>query len=125
MKKSILSVIFTFLLAISCSDNDDIIISACGVNNPAQELEWLRAEIDRRNKSLNEDLKYCFIVQAQLDGQDVFIYEDCNPLIDKIIPIFNCEGILINTSDTLIAFDNLQNQTIIWEPNNFVCQISF
>lgn len=112
------------LALVSCSDNDDI-ISACAVNNPAEDLEWLKAEIDRRNENPTDDMKYCYIVQAQLNGQDVFIYEDCNPLINKAIFILNCDGIGINTEDNPTAFDQVENKIIIWKGSNFTCQTSF
>lgn len=109
----------------SCSDNDDDIISACDVNNPTKDLQWLKAEIDRRNENPTDDKKYCYIVQAQLNGQDVFIYEDCNPLINKAIFILNCEGVGINTEDNPMAFDQVVNKIIIWKGSNFACQTSF
>lgn len=110
---------------VSCSGNDDDIISACAVNNPAEDLEWLKAEIERRRENPTDDMKYCYIVQAQLNGQDVFIYEDCNPLINKAVFILNCEGIGINTQDNPTAFDQVVNKIIIWKGNNFTCQTSF
>lgn len=125
MKKAILLVLFTSFLFLSCSDDDDILLPACGVNNAIQNLEWLKAEIDRRNANPTEDMKYCYIVQAKLDGEDVFIYEDCNPLIDKAIPFFNCEGTIINTQDNPIGLDNLRDKMIIWKRTDFVCQVSF
>ena len=109
----------------SCTDNDDKVIPACSVNNPAQDLEWLKTEIDRRNTNPNEEMKYCYIVQAQLNGEDVFIYEDCNPLVDKAFFILNCEGNTINTQDNPTAFDQIENKIIIWKRNDFACNPTF
>lgn len=124
MKNYLLLSILGFAL-VSCSGNDDDIISACAVNNPAEDLEWLKAEIERRRENPTDDMKYCYIVQAQLNGQDVFIYEDCNPLINKAVFILNCEGIGINTQDNPTAFDQVVNKIIIWKGSNFTCQTSF
>lgn len=118
-------VLFVFLL--SCSDNDDklSVTPACGVDNPAEELAWLKSEIDNRNQSTRESMKYCYIIQAEYEGETVFVYEDCNPLVDKAIFILNCQGVVVNTGDNPIGLDNLKNKTIIWKGNNFVCTVDF
>lgn len=124
MKRYIPIIMMVLFFIISCSNDDDI-IPACGVNNPLEDLAWLKAEIDLRNENPTEDMKYCYIVQAKLNNQDVFIYEDCNPLVDKAFFILNCEGNTINTQDNPNAFDQLKNKIIIWKRNDFACQISF
>ncbi len=108
----------------ACTDKDGNTLPACGVNNPTEDLAWLKAEIDRRNETLTKDMKYCYIVQAELNGQDVFIYEDCNPLINKAIFILTCEGTEIDTQESALAFEQLKNKTIIWKGNDFACQIN-
>ncbi len=123
MKKYILLLMFILFLTITCSSDNISVLPTCGVDNPSQELDWLKSEIDRRNANPSEDMKYCYIVQATLKGQDVFIYEDCNPLIDKAIFILDCEGNSIETSDT--SFADLENRNVIWKPNDFVCALSF
>ncbi len=57
-----------------------------------RRLTWLREEINRREANPSEDLKYRYIAQSGLKGQTVFIYWDCNPVVNKVIPIFNCDG---------------------------------
>lgn len=125
MKKALLLLSLTVFLATSCSDNDDTIIPACGINNPKEDLEWLKTEIGRRNQNPSDDMKYCYIVQAQLNAQDVFIYQDCNPVINKAIFIMNCEGNTVDTEDNPTAFDQLTNKMIIWKRDDFACQVSF
>lgn len=122
MRKYFLFLVLIGALA-SCSDSDDNIVSGCGVNNPAKDLQWLKTEIDRRNENPTEDMKYCYILHAEYDGEAVFVYQDCNPLINKIIPVFNCDGTIINGPNNPITFDELQNQKIIWKPNDFECQL--
>ncbi len=125
MKNFALLLFFICFLS-GCKDNDDIIIiPACGVVNPLQGLEWLKTEINRRNQNLSEDMKYCYIVQAEYNGETVFAYADCNPLVNKAIPVLNCEGVSPNTQSNPIPFDDLQNKRIIWKGNNFVCEVSF
>lgn len=123
MKRYVSLLLLVLFLTISCSSDDISIIPACGVDNPSQELDWLKSEIDRRNANPGEDMKYCYIVQARLNGQDVFIYEDCNPLIDKAVFILDCEGNSIETSGN--SFADLENRSVIWKPSDFVCELSF
>lgn len=128
--KKLLTMKYSWLLvlvfcAYSCSDSDDTIIPACNINNPIEDLQWLKAEVDRRNNNPTEDMKYCYIVQGTLNGEDTFVYGDCNPLVDKAIFFLNCEGNAINTQDNPIGFDDLQNKVIIWKPRNFACKTSF
>jgi len=125
MTKFTFIIVLVLVFMISCSDNDDTIVAACGANNPTQELAWLKTEIDRRNENPNDDMKYCYIVLGQFKGDDIFIYADCNPLIDKAIPYYNCEGEILNAQENPIGFDQVKNKNIIWKRNDFVCQTSF
>lgn len=121
MKK--IALLLFIMITLSCSDNDDNILPACGVVNPLEELPWLKAEKDRRENNPTADTKYCYISQAEYNNQTVFIYFDCNPLINKVIPIYDCEGNLLNDSpENEISFEELTNTIIIWKPADFVCE---
>ncbi|WP_422083855.1 hypothetical protein [Ulvibacterium sp.] len=121
--KTALTVFFALFALLSCSNDNDIIRPACGVDNPAKELSWLKTEIDNREANITEDTKYCYITQADYKGQTVFVYQDCNPLIDKGIPILDCEGNWIDrTEENRFALRDLENQIIIWRPALFVCE---
>ncbi len=121
--KTASTVFFALFVLLSCSIDNDVIRPACGVDNPAKELSWLRMEIDMRKANITEDTKYCYITQGEYEGQAVFVYWDCNPLIDKNIPIFDCDGnMLSGTPENPISLDDLENQIIIWRPALFVCE---
>ncbi len=124
--KTALNLLTILLVFLSCSDDEDIIRSACGVDNPAKELSWLRTEIDNREANITEDTKYCYITQGEYEGQTIFVYWDCNPLIDKNIPVFDCDGNMLGgTPGNPISLDDLENQIIIWKPAIFVCEPKF
>jgi hypothetical protein len=121
--KIALNLLTVLLVFLSCSDDEDINRPACGVDNPAKELSWLKTEIDNREANVNEDTKYCYITQGEYEGQTVFVYWDCNPLIDKNIPVFDCDGNMLGgTRENPISLDDLENQIIIWKPAIFVCE---
>lgn len=110
--------------ALSCSDNDNNGFF-CGADNPIEGLEWLSEEIERRETSTSDDVKYCYIVQHQLVIKTVFTYEDCNPAINKAIFVLDCEGQNIGTVGVDISTDDLKNSCVIWRPENFACLLDF
>jgi len=118
--------IFTLVIAniISCSNNDDLpVIAACGVNNPVQELDWLKAEIERRKRNTTEDSQYCYIVQAMANEQTIFLYKDCNPLVNKIIPIKDCSGASAGfLGDENYPVERITMEEIIYRPADFNCR---
>jgi len=106
----------------------------CNFKDPTKDLDWLSFEVKRRETNTNEDIKYCYITQAELNNKIVFIYRDCNPVINKITPVYDCRGRRLgilgftksrgSTTD-LIDYDELKNEKVIWQPANFVCQPIF
>lgn len=121
--KTTLIVSFAPWVMLSCSDDDAMARPACGVGNPAKELSWLKTEIDTREANITEDTKYCCSTQGEYDGRTVFVYWDCNPFIDKNIPILDCDGnILSGTPENPISLNDLENQMVIWRPVVFICE---
>ena len=117
------SLLFLFVIFSSCSDNDDEITNSCGITNPLVELEWLRTEIDKRKEEVTEDSKYCYILQAIHKGKTIFLYQDCNPFINKVIPILDCEGNSLGFLGGDILSIDITNSTIIYKPSDFACQL--
>ena len=97
----------------------------CTFEDPAIDLDWLRIEIERREINTNEQTKYCYISQAEYQGEPVFLYFDCNPLINKVIPIFDCLGKSIGfLGDGEIDQNELSDFKIVWQPDNFACLVT-
>lgn len=117
--------ILSGLLFCACSYEDGLnaltqAVPGCDVLNPTQELSWLKAEIDQRDQNPSPDMKYCYILQGNINGKVVFVYEDCNPLANKLSMVLNCEGTVINTLHGVNNSD-VQNKTIIWRTKDYVC----
>ncbi|MEM9077025.1 MAG: DUF4377 domain-containing protein [Bacteroidota bacterium] len=97
----------------------------CTFENAAEDLEWLESEIERRLLNIDEQTKYCYISQAEYKGEPVFLYFDCNPAVNKVIPVFNCLGESIGIlGDGILAQDDFSNFAIIWQPDDFACFIT-
>ncbi|MEM8847081.1 MAG: DUF4377 domain-containing protein [Bacteroidota bacterium] len=97
----------------------------CSFEDPTADLEWLRIEIERREANRNEQTKYCYISQAEYQDSPVFLYFDCNPAINKVIPVFDCLGKSIGfLGDGEIDQNSLTNFKIIWQPDDFACLVT-
>ena len=98
---------------------------ACSFENPVQDLPWLKTETDFRTANPNEESQYCYITQAEFNGNPVFIYRDCNPFVNKIDPVLNCFGEFLGfIGGEGVDFSSLSNERLIWSPTDFSCSIN-
>lgn len=123
--KSLIYLSFCLLLLISCSnDNDDKIPELiCSVENPIEDLDWLKSEIKSLN---NKGGKYESIIQNTHNNQIIFMFNNCNPTINSVILVKDCTGEnigIIGEEKDNIPFDILQNGTIIWKSENSECNL--
>lgn len=124
MKRISLAAILVGLLAFGCNNDDVTVISACDVENPIEDLEWLRSEIQRRKNDTSADAVYCYIEQAKSDGQTIFIYNDCNPLASKVIPILNCSGTSVGfLGDENFRLNGIEERFVLFRPTDFACKL--
>lgn len=107
-------VISTTLISCEKDDNKASINNTCNVSNPAEELEWLKAEIN----NLEGD-EFSYYVMANYKGETVFFYSNCNPVIDYISVVKNCSG--ENIGYTYDLADEITDRTILWTPENSKC----
>ncbi|MEM8509511.1 MAG: DUF4377 domain-containing protein [Bacteroidota bacterium] len=94
----------------------------CGFEDPTADLEWLRFEVEQREANITEASRYCYITQAALNGSIVFVYWDCNPVVNKVIPVYDCLGELQGFIGDEINLEDLENQKIVWMPDIFACE---
>lgn len=123
MAKRFTAILFSVWF-ISCSNDGFSFfeLQTCG-ENALSELDWLRQEIQKRRQDSSEDAKYCYITKASVNGQTVFLYEDCNPLINKVIPIFDCQGNELGFwGDPNFQPEHIKDKTIIFSPSDFACR---
>lgn len=100
-------------------------VVVCDFNNPVEDLDWLRFEIQQRELNPTEDMKYCYITQGEVNNKPVFLYWDCNPVINKVIPVHDCLGnVLSFLGGDTISIEDVKNQKIVWKPDGFLCNPS-
>lgn len=113
-------------MAFSCEKEEAIALtSICAVTNPTEELGWLKAEIENREQSTSDINKYFYIQQAEYNGQAIFIYNNCCPMCNTIIPAYNCQGeLLFYLNQDTEESKKIENTKIIWQPEDFACTVN-
>jgi hypothetical protein len=119
MKQPLL--LLLLLLLFACADDNKNNVS-CNVENPVEDLEWLRNELDTdfyKNPSTVSD---SFVYQALYFDQPVFYFLTCCPVCNMAPPsVRACSGEVIGSLSVDIDSDNLKNQQVIWRTHNGVC----
>jgi len=107
---------------ISCEDKDDIITNSCNVSDPTENLEWLKEIKTDLEESSSGQSGEIYISQAKYNNNTLFIVGNCCAACNSIMPVYNCKGEELGyIGDTNFDFDLLENDVIIWKPENFVC----
>jgi len=125
--KSYLKLIIILLLATGCnSDNQEPVDlkSTCGVENPTEDLGWLKNEIEDRERNVTGLSKYRYIKLGTFNNKAVIIYANCCPTCNSVYPVYNCEGEfigIIGNRNEDIPFDILSEGEVIWKTNNSEC----
>lgn len=121
MKNYIYLIFFLVCFSFSCSDDTDP-IRACNVEN-VLDLSWLQELIAQTEKfEIGRD--YTFISMGIYDSQTVFLLNNCCPLCNSIVPVYDCSG---NTLGTIgsegISADEITDLKVIWKSSNNSCNI--
>ncbi|MFT6866281.1 MAG: hypothetical protein ACJA08_001112 [Cyclobacteriaceae bacterium] len=121
MYRNFLFLIISSFLIFACND-DDVFENICSEDNPTTDLDWLASEIQTLEQS--ELSQFFYVSQAEYENMTVFIFGNCCPNCNTVIPVRNCSGELvgiIGNGDDDIEVSILTKDTIIWKPNNFEC----
>ena len=121
--KNVAFILFFCCFTYSCNNNDESNEkSACGVENPIENLAWLKSEIEQREQNEVVDYQYSYIMQTSFEKQDIFIYGDCNPLANSVITVYNCSGENIGyLGDDKFPVELLQEGIVIWKAEGYQC----
>ena len=114
--KYILFALAVFLL-FGCEGDDNTI---CGVQDPVNELPWLRAEIESVE---TVDLGYDYIIyQGVYEHRTIFISSICCPFCLTTAPIVKtCSGKNIGHVGVDVAYEVLDRAKVVWRTNKGVC----
>ncbi|CAM1341191.1 DUF6970 domain-containing protein [Tenacibaculum amylolyticum] len=88
--KRLLKMVFITLIITGCNNDNDGIKEICLVDNPLEELMWLK-EIKTTFAQVTNSVRQ-EIYEYEYKGQRVFLINDCVGCNDSMAVIYNCAG---------------------------------
>ncbi len=122
MKTAYKILVVCFLMTSCDSTDHDRFKAFCTVDNPVEDLVWLKTEIEEREQNITEFSKYQYISQSIYKGESVIIDANCDPFSNSVFIVFNCKGENIGfIGDENFPFEVLTNGQVIWKTEGSVC----
>jgi len=117
----ILLLILFLTSSFSCKDEGECCTPpfACGVENPAENLPWLKAMIESWKSNNQELYTYMYVLQGKYFGETVIVIGSCCPFCDFASLIYNCSGDVINP----LSAEPITDQKVIWKPLGSECNL--
>jgi len=113
--KSFLLVLLSSTLLFGCADSENP--TSCGVENPVEDLAWLKEAIEFSQS--NGLAGFAYLIQGTYKGKTVFIMETCCPFCLIISVVQNCRGEVIPDA----SVNDVKNKKVIWKPANSGCNL--
>lgn len=113
---------YLFLLVCSAlifSCNDEERPAVCGVENPVEDLAWVKGQI--QSMGFPNSVAYSYLKQANYQGETVFFFGYCDPLANWALIVRDCQG---NRIEGEISLSDLNEQKVIWKPSTSLCEFS-
>ncbi len=110
------------VVIISCEKNR--FENTCGVDDPVEELAWLRDQITYIEQLDMEASQYYYMKIAKYRGGTVFLPGNCNPVINSVFVVLNCSGErigIIGNGEDMIGWEELSEIQLIWQPAYSAC----
>ena len=121
MKFNITFIVIALFSFIACNnDEDGYEFAACNVNNPIEDLQWLKSMVDSIKADDSALSKYYFLEIAEYKDETIFISNNCCPICSTVISVYKCNGEFFDFLTSEIS-SNLKNRRIIFKRNDFVC----
>lgn len=120
MRPRILFVLAIIGIAVSCREETDP-RHPCAIENPAQDLAWLANQIAEWENS--DWGKYAVVTRAKYGYETVFIFGNCCPFCNTILPVYNCSGEQVGIIHDNIDESILDNDILVWKSENSLCNI--
>ena len=113
---------FTSLL-ISCNNLEEN-IATCNVENPLEDIAWLKELKDGFEQSASASKKK--ITQYTYNNKTVFLVNICVNCSDNLTTLYNCEGDKICEFGGIAGLNtcpdfekNAKDENVLWKNNNF------
>ena len=114
----------TLFLILSCADDDSNfpLITPCEGTNTIEDLDWLKSLIEEKESDESDLSKYFYIEIAEFNSETVFIDNNCCPVCNTVIPVYNCEGEFLDFLNSEITM-GLKNRRVIFKKDDFACSL--
>lgn len=119
MKRQLILLSLLAMTIFSCDKKEDEPAFACGVSDPVANLPWLKQMSEEA--ALDESTQYSYIAQATYDDETVFYNGYCCPNCNWLLTLYDCSG---NTIEKDYSISELENNTVIWHPENSECEFN-
>ena len=123
MKLRVIAPIVYIFMSLSCDKGSEP-GPVCSVGNPTEDLEWLKAKIaTMASPDLSE---YFYVSQGKYGTTTVFIFLNCCPHCNTIVPVYNCAGEHlgnIGNGEGDVDSRFLTHESVIWKPADFACNV--
>ncbi|MCU0400364.1 MAG: hypothetical protein MUE75_05020 [Algoriphagus sp.] len=107
--KRLIWIVAIILILQSCAD---VMQDDCGVDNPVEDLEWLKLQTENVPKE-----SFIFLVRGRYKGRTVFFFDVCNRFWPTLPIIRDCLGELIEDA----SVNDIVEQQVIWRPEDSKC----
>ncbi len=120
-----LTLILSFLL-LGCTTDDD---ANCSFNDPVTNLPWLEQKINEIEETSGDLLQFQYVLQAvyqknPIQREIVFVFGNCCPVCSTVVPVYNCNGMLLGVLGLDVDSSAVFDYKVIWSPENFECVLN-
>lgn len=112
-----------FSIALLACEDEPVTANECFTSDPVQELAWLDTQIQNLEGSVSSEFLY--VSQNDYNDMVVFIFGNCCPYCNYIIPVYNCAVEFIgNVGNGTDSIDQsvLDDDQIIWKGEGSECE---
>jgi hypothetical protein len=122
LKSAFLLFTVTMLFATCTNDDCSDLNNTCMVQDPVTDLPWLKQTIQRYEETKNTEMyRYLYIAQATFKGRTVFIFGNCCPNCNTVIPVNDCQGKFLFYRFDKEQADKVKDEKVIWQAENSLC----
>lgn len=114
--------VFMLLIVFGSCEYHSFSFNTCEVRDPVSDLPWLKNRIEEMQRDQSGIGKYFYIAEGSYNGQTVFIFGNCCWMCSTIVPVYNCDGVLLFYLNGTNS-EKIGGYTLLWCPGDLVCTL--
>lgn len=118
--KNVLYLLFTcfLVLSTSCNVDEDPTVIPCGVQNPAEDLDWMK-ELVIELESTEMGREYSYIKSGYYEGNFYYYLGSCCPNCNWASVTYNCQGEV--QEDLEFEMNDMTDVQLVWRSESNMC----